>query len=59
MQFVQVFRTKLETSGQLLGFFWSNKWWWVVPMLGLLLIFAVLIAVAESSAIAPFIYSLW
>lgn len=44
---------------ELLQFFSQNKWWWLTPMIGLLLVFAVLIILAESSAIAPFIYTLF
>jgi hypothetical protein len=45
------------TAGQLFSFFWSNKRWWLTPILITLAIFAVLLILAQSSAIAPFIYS--
>jgi hypothetical protein len=44
-------------TGQLFSFFWSNKCWWLTPILVTLAIFAVLLILAQSSAIAPFIYS--
>lgn len=50
---------KLSTARELLQFFWQNKWWWLAPMIALLLILSVLIIFAESSAIAPFIYTLF
>jgi len=37
----------------------ANKRWWLLPMVGALLLFGVLIVVAQSSAIAPFIYTLF
>jgi uncharacterized membrane protein len=45
--------------GELFAFFWSNKRWWVVPMLAALFLIGVLIVLAQSSAIAPFIYTLF
>jgi len=45
--------------GEVLSFFWSNKRWWLVPMLVALSLFGALILLAQSSAIAPFIYTLF
>jgi len=45
--------------GELLSFFWSKKRWWLVPMLVSLFLITVLIVVAQSSAVAPFIYTLF
>jgi len=46
-------------ASELLRFFWERKLWWMMPMLILLLIFGFLIIFAQSSAIAPFIYTLF
>ena len=45
--------------GELLQFFWSESGWWLTPMLLLLLLVGGLIVFAQSSAIAPFIYTLF
>jgi hypothetical protein len=45
--------------GEVFSFFWSNKRWWLVPMLVTLFIVGALIVLAQSSAIAPFIYTLF
>jgi uncharacterized membrane protein len=45
--------------GELFSFFWSNKRWWLVPMLVTLFLLGVVIVLAQSSAIAPFIYTLF
>jgi competence protein ComGC len=37
----------------------ARKKFWLVPILVVLVIFAVLIVVGESSALAPFIYTLF
>jgi hypothetical protein len=55
-----IFRTtgqRMGTAGQLFSFFWSNKRWWLTPILITLAIFAVVLILAQSSAIAPFIYT--
>ncbi len=46
-------------AGELFSFFWSHKRWWMVPMLVTLLLVGVLLILAQSSAIAPFIYTLF
>jgi hypothetical protein len=46
-------------AGELLNFFMSNKRWWMVPMITVLLLFGILMVLAQSSAIAPFIYTLF
>jgi hypothetical protein len=50
---------RLSTVGELLTFFWSIKRWWLAPMLVGLFFLGVLIVLAQSSAIAPFIYTLF
>ena len=50
---------RLGTIGELFGFFWSSKKWWLLPMIATLFVLGTLIALAQSSAIAPFIYTLF
>jgi hypothetical protein len=52
-------KTKGSTSRELLKFFGKNKIWWLMPMIVILLLFGVLIVVAESTALGPLIYSLF
>ena len=56
---LQSLRSKLSASRELLQFFWQNKWWWLIPMVLGLLALGVLIVLAQSSSIAPFIYTLF
>jgi hypothetical protein len=46
-------------AGELFSFFWGGKRWWLVPMLVVLFLLGALIVLAQSSAIAPFIYTLF
>ncbi len=59
MSFIKTAGRRFGIAGELLGFFWGNKRWWMVPMITVLLLFGILMIVAQSSAIAPFIYTLF
>jgi len=50
---------KLGVFGELLRFLWKRKLWWMIPMIVFLVIFGFLIIFSQSSALAPFIYSLF
>jgi uncharacterized membrane protein len=50
---------KFVISGELLHFFWQRKLWWLIPMIVVLLFFGILMIIAQGSAIAPFIYTLF
>lgn len=46
----------LGTLGELLSLLWQRKLWWLIPMVLMLLVFAVLIVLAQASSVAPFLY---
>jgi uncharacterized membrane protein len=50
---------RLNIGTELLQFFWERKLWWMIPMVFMLLLVGLLIIFAHSSAIAPFIYTLF
>jgi hypothetical protein len=50
---------KFSIAGELLGFLWAVKLWWMIPMVFTLLVLGGVIIFAQSSAIAPFIYTLF
>jgi len=45
--------------GELFVFLWERKLWWMLPMVSVLLLLGILLIFAQSSAIAPFIYTLF
>ena len=49
----------MGVAGELLVFLWERKLWWMIPMVLVLLAFGFLLILAQSSAIAPFIYTLF
>ncbi len=50
---------RMGIAGELLAFFWQHKWWWLMPMILALLLVGALVIFAQSSVIAPFIYTLF
>lgn len=59
MKFIQNATRNFGVAGELMSFFWSKKRWWLVPMIVCLFLMGALILLAQSSAIAPFIYTLF
>ena len=59
MRFLKGVFGRFGIASELLQFFWERKLWWLTPMILLLLVFGLLIIFAQSSAIAPFIYTLF
>jgi uncharacterized membrane protein len=59
LKFLRTASRRTGIVGELFSFFWGHKRWWLFPMLLTLFIVGILIIVAESSAIAPFIYTLF
>jgi hypothetical protein len=59
MSFLKGLTERMGIVGELLQFFIQNKWWWITPMVLVLILFAFLIIFAQSSAVAPFIYTLF
>jgi hypothetical protein len=51
--------TRMGILGELLIFLWQRKLWWLVPMILVIVLFAVLLVFAQGSAVAPFIYTLF
>jgi hypothetical protein len=56
---VRTTASRFSTVGELLSFFWSAKRWWLVPMVVGLFVLGVLIVLAQSSAFAPFMYTVF
>jgi len=50
---------KLSLLRELAAFLWMGKRWWLLPILIVLLLLAGIIVFAESSALAPLIYTVF
>jgi Family of unknown function (DUF5989) len=58
MKFISRAVRNLGIAGELFSFFWTKRWW-LVPMVVSLFLLIGLIVLAQSPAIAPFIYTLF
>lgn len=59
MGYIQTVQRRVGIAGELVSFFWGNKRWFMTPIIVVLLLAGVLILLAQSSVIAPFIYTLF
>lgn len=46
-------------ANELLKFLWEAKLWFLIPFVAVLLIFGLLLIFAQSTGVAPFIYTLF
>ncbi|MBI4550068.1 MAG: hypothetical protein HY714_04000 [Candidatus Omnitrophica bacterium] len=51
--------SRLEVLKEFWNFLKERKKWWLAPIVIVLLLLGALIAVTETSALAPFIYTLF
>jgi hypothetical protein len=51
--------SKLSVLSELWAFLKERKKWWLLPIVFFLLLIGVLLILAEGSAVAPFIYTLF
>ena len=52
-------RAKFGIVGELFSFLWEQKLWWMIPMMSVFVLFGLLLAFTQGSALAPFIYTLF
>ncbi len=51
-------KNKLQTAGELFGFF-GKKRWWILPIVITVVLLGVLLIVGEATSLAPFIYTMF
>jgi hypothetical protein len=59
MRFLKAAAQRFAIVGELTAYLWTNQRRWMLPILVVLFVFGVLLILAQSSAIAPFIYTLF
>jgi len=50
---------RIGILAEFVEFLWERKLWWMIPMVVVLVLFGTLLVLTQSSAIAPFIYTLF
>jgi hypothetical protein len=56
MGFVRSTGRRFGIAGELLFFFIGHRRWWMLPLIIAVLLVGALITLAQSSALAPFLY---
>ncbi len=46
-------------TGEFMQFLWQQKLWWLIPAMVVLLLFGLLLISAQSTPLAPFVYTLF
>ena len=59
MKWIRTSARNLQTAGELFSFFGKQKRWWLMPIVLTLFLLGALIVVAQSSSLAPFIYTMF
>ena len=59
MSWLRSLKSRTSVVGELFGFLWRQRLWWLIPMMIVLLVFGLLMLFAQSSPIAPFIYTIF
>lgn len=58
MKFVQTAARNVRTATELFSYFGGRRWW-VLPIIVTLFLLGAFIVVAQSSSLAPFIYTMF
>ncbi len=59
MKILRNVTTGMATVSELIGYFWEQRRWWLIPFVIVLLLLGALIVIGEVTGIAPFIYTLF
>jgi len=51
--------SRMAIMGEFFGYLWRQRLWWMIPMFVVIFAFGLLLVVGQSSALAPFIYTLF
>lgn len=58
MKFVRSAARNMRVAGELVSYFGARRWW-IVPIVVTLFLLGAFIVVAQSSSLAPFIYTMF
>lgn len=59
MKFLKSFFARGGEAGELIEFLWKARLWFLIPFVLVLLIFGLILVFAQSTGVAPFIYTLF
>lgn len=59
MKMIKSIFLRAKIIAEVISFLWQRKLWWLIPMVLILLLFGLLLIFAQSTAVGPFIYTLF
>lgn len=59
MSFLKTLKSRSRIITYLFDFLWSNKLWWMIPMVLFLMVFFLIIILGQGTPLGPFIYTLF
>lgn len=59
MKFMTQLKNRLGIVGELFMFLGKRKLWWMIPMFVILIGFGVILILAQTTPLGPFIYTLF
>lgn len=59
MRFLKRMFSRGNEAGELVQFLWKAKLWFLIPFVVVLLVFGLLLIFAQTTGVAPFIYTLF
>ncbi len=59
MKAIKSFFYRFDIARELLTFLWERKLWWLIPMVVVLLLFALLVIFAQGTGVVPFLYPIF
>lgn len=58
MNVLRKLASRTAIVGEVFGFLWQRKLWWLIPLAVLIFLIGILFVVAQVSSVAPFMYPL-
>jgi len=58
MKFLRTAARNVRVAGELFSFFGGRRWW-ILPIIATLFLLGTFIVIAQSSSLAPFIYTMF
>ncbi len=59
LKFLENIKVKLGIIGELIGFLWTHKLWWSIPIIIVMLLLMSIIIFGQTTGVGPFIYPLF
>ena len=59
MQILREMGGRFQIAGELFGFLWHRKMWWMMPIVFVMVFIGLLIGFGSATGVGPFVYTLF